>query len=195
MRNVTGLALLVLFLAACARESPPAAETPAAAAGSVLPPGPGWTGLTDPKGVISARLELMEHIEELMKPIDTLTAEDVADPSVKFNAEVIGAMLKAVPHLFPPTTNLYDGSPIPDTLALPAIWQQFDTFQSLAAASASEAEAMAEAVGLQAQRGQAMKLRASCDACHELFLRRYVPPVTQPSDYEFDFDAALQGSN
>ena len=53
---------------------------------------------------------------------------------------------------------------------------------------------MAEAEGLQAQRAQSLKLRASCDACHELFLRKYTPPVTQPSDYEFDFNAALPGA-
>jgi cytochrome c556 len=191
MRIATGLGLLLL-LAACTREAPPAT----AAAPVVLPQGDGWTGLTHPKEIITARLELMEHMEELMKPIDTLQVEDVSDAAVvKFNAEVVGAILTAVPHLFPPTTNLYDPEVlIPETLALPQVWQQFDTFHKLADAAVKEAGSMAEAEGLQAQRAQSLKLRASCDACHELFLRKYTPPVTQPSDYEFDFSEALPGA-
>ena len=38
--------------------------------------GQGWTGITKPKDVIAARQELMEHIEELMEPIDTITVKD-----------------------------------------------------------------------------------------------------------------------
>lgn len=191
MRIATGLGLLLL-LAACTREAPPVA----APAPVVLPAGVGWTGLTHPKEIITARLELMEHMEELMKPIDTLQVEDVRDAAtVRFNAEIVGAILTAVPHLFPPTTNLYDPEVlIPETLALPQVWQQFDTFHELADAAVKEAGSMAEAEGLQAQRAQSLKLRASCDACHELFLRKYTPPVTQPSDYEFDFNAALPGA-
>ncbi|MEY2854552.1 MAG: Cytochrome, partial [Pseudomonadota bacterium] len=175
------------LLAACAREAPQAT------APMVLPPGQGWTGLTRPREMIAARLELMEHMEELMKPIDTLQVEDVHDAAtLKFNAEVVGAILTAVPHLFPPTTNLYDPkATIPDTLALPQIWQQFDTFYSMAEAAAQQAEAMASAEGMLVQRAQSLKLRGTCDACHELFLRKYVSPVTQPSDYEFDFSSAL----
>jgi cytochrome c556 len=189
MRIATGLGLLLL-LAACSREAPQGSATAVA-----LPSGVGWTGLTHPKEIIAARLELMEHMEELMKPIDTLQVVDAHDDAtIKFNAEVVGAILAAVPHLFPPTTNLYDPkATIPDTLALPPIWEQFETFHSLAESAAKEAEAMAQAEGLQAQRAQSMKLRGSCDACHELFLRKYKSPVTQSSDYEFDFNSALPG--
>lgn len=188
--------LPLVLLMACARQAPPAAEAAssnaASSGGVALPPGAGWTGLTDPKGLILARYELMEHMEELMKPIDTLTVSDVRDPSIQLNAEVVGAMLGTVPYLFPPTTNLYDPQSLtPETLALPPIWENFDTFQALAVSAAKEAEAMAEAEGLQAQRAQSLKLRASCDACHEVFVRKYVPPSTQPSDAEFDFDSVL----
>jgi cytochrome c556 len=156
--------------------------------------GPGWTGVTHPKELIAARLELMEHVEELMKPIDTLTVEDIEDsPQLHTNAEVIGAMLATLPHLFPPTTNLYDPkSSEPATLALPPIWENFDSFFSLAKAAVNAADTMAKAEGKVQQRAASLQLRATCDACHDLYLRRYVPPHTQASDYEFDFDAALR---
>lgn len=157
-------------------------------------PGPGWTGITKPKDVITARQELMEHIEILMEPIDTIQVKDVHDPDqLHAAAETISAMLLAVPHLFPPTTNLYDPKvQMPATLALPAIWKDFGTFYGLATAASNAAEAMAGAKGDEPLRSASRALRASCDACHALFLRRYVPPKVLDSDYKFDFDSALR---
>ncbi|RYD66757.1 MAG: hypothetical protein EOP83_04235 [Verrucomicrobiaceae bacterium] len=37
---------------------------------------PGWTGQTHPAEVIHARAELMEHVEELMEPIDQAFLDD-----------------------------------------------------------------------------------------------------------------------
>ena len=158
-----------------------------------VPTGPGWTGVTHPKELIAARQELMEHIELLMEPIDTLTVRPVQDVErVRVNAEVIGAMLLAVPHLFPPTTNRFDPKAAqPQTLALPPIWKEFDTFYKLAGIAAKAADTMAEAKGEPALRAASLALRGSCDACHARYLRRYEPPKTKPSDYSFDFDAAL----
>jgi cytochrome c556 len=159
-----------------------------------VPAGAGWTGVTQPKDVIAARQELMEHIELLMEPIDTLTVRPVQDAErVRVNAEVIGAMLLAVPHLFPPTTNRFDPKAAqPQTLALPPIWKEFDTFYKLAGIAAKAADAMAEAKGEPALRAASLALRGSGDACHARYLRRYEPPKTQESDYRFDFDAALR---
>lgn len=156
--------------------------------------GPGWTGVTDPKAVIAARQELMEHAEILMEPIDTITIKEVKnEDQLRSNAEAISAMLGALPHLFPPTTNLYDPKmEEPKTLALPAIWKNFDSFYKLAAAASAAAEAMGETEGKQPLRTASLRLRASCDACHALFLRPYVGPKFQDSDYKFDFDAALR---
>src|SRR5512143_753761 len=71
--------------------------------------GPGWTGVTRPQDVIAARQELMEHAEILMEPIDTITVKEVTnEDQLRTNATAIEAMLGALPHLFPPTTNLYD---------------------------------------------------------------------------------------
>lgn len=157
-------------------------------------PGPGWTGLSNPGAVIAARQELMEHIEILMEPIDTIQVKEVKDPALLHaNAETISAMLLALPHLFPPTTNLYDPKvQAPATLALPAIWNNFASFYQLAAAAAHAAEAMANTEGKEPLRAASRNLRASCDACHALYLRKYQPPKVLDSDYEFDFESALR---
>ena len=155
--------------------------------------GPGWTGVTKPKDVITARQELMEHIELLMEPIDTITVKDVTNvEQLHTSAEAISAMLLALPHLFPPTTNLYDPRvKEPETLALPAIWKDFDTFYRLAGAASKAAEEMSQTNGKAPLRTASLKLRASCDACHTLFLRKYEPPKVLPSDLNFDFDSAI----
>ena len=136
----------------------------------------------------------MEHIEELMEPIDTIqVSENVDVDRLHAAAEPIAAMLLAVPHLFPPTTNRYDPKVLyPVTLALPSIWKDFGTFYALAAASARAAEVMATAQGKEPLRLASRQLRASCDACHTLYLRKYNPPKVQDSDYQFDFDSALR---
>jgi cytochrome c556 len=164
-------------------------------AGTVLPAdvSPGWTGVTNPRDVITARQELMEHMEILMQPIDTITVEEVRNvDQLHSNAEAISGMLLAVPHLFPPTTNLYDPRVLePVTLALPAIWKDFGTFYKIAASAFKAAEEMETAEGKGPLRAASLKLRASCDACHELYLRHYEPPKVRESDYKFDFESAL----
>jgi len=169
--------------------------TGAVLAAEAVPAGPGWTGRTNPKDVIHARGELMAHMEELMRPIDTITVtpgpvKDV--DQLHFNAEVVDAILTAVPHLFPPTTNLYDPkSTAPETIALPAIWQNWDSFYRLAQAASKSAAEFAQTKGGPALRAASRRLRASCDACHTLYLRKYESPKVMPSDAEFDFNSAL----
>jgi cytochrome c556 len=167
----------------------------AVAADAVPGQGQGWTGVTSPKAVITARQELMEHMEILMKPIDIITVSEVRNvDQLHENAEVLGAILLAVPHLFPPTTNLYDPkATMPATLALPPIWQNFDSFYSLAAAASKAADAFAITKGNAQLRAASLKLRASCDACHTLYLRKYESPKVLDSDYKFDFESALRG--
>ena len=182
MAAVKALLLLpVLVLAAC---SPPPPE-PA--------PEAGWTGRTHPGAVIEAREELMAHMEALMLPIDEMSLGRLKDPArVRENAQVIGTMLHAVPHLFPPTTNLYDKTnPIPPTVALPAVWENFDAFYALAEAAIEAAEALGQMKGDADLPAAGAQLRAACDGCHGLYLRKYEPPVVRPSDYEFDFESAL----
>lgn len=182
------------LLAACGGSGPATTAAPQQPAGAAaLSADPGWTGATHPQDVIFARRELMEHADELMRPIDRLELGEYADPAVlQEHAEVIGAMLRSLPHLFPPTTNLDDPKVKPPvTLALPAIWQNFDGFYALAGAAADAAGAMAEAQGREAQRAAGANLRAACTACHEVYLRDYPPHEILPSDYEFDFESVL----
>jgi cytochrome c556 len=171
------------------------ATTAATATGSAVPgQGQGWTGVTRPKDVIVARQELMEHIEELMEPIDTIQVKDTDDlDTLRHNGEVISAMLLALPHLFPPTTNLYDPkAEEPKTLALPPIWKNFDNFYTLATAASKAAEDLSQTEGEAAMKTASLRLRASCDACHSAFLRPYVPPKVLDSDRNFDFESALR---
>jgi cytochrome c556 len=155
--------------------------------------GPGWTGLTQPQEVIDAREALMIEIERLMKPIDLLTTGESTPPDeLRSAATTIAKMLLAVPHLFPPTTNLYDANAeTPVTIAMPAIWTSFPAFEQMANASAAAAEAMAATQDPQALAAAGLKLRATCDACHAPYLRTYVAEGVSSDDVNFDFDSVL----
>lgn len=156
--------------------------------------GAGWTGITEPEEVIEARRVLMLRIEQLMRPIDELSAGGQADPeALKLAGATIEAMLLAFPHLFPPTTNLFDASVLePPTITLPALWEDFSTFLSLAESAEHAAAAVAEAEDLEALRTAGRGLRATCDGCHALFTKPYTPPVFTDEDFEFDFDSVFE---
>jgi cytochrome c556 len=158
--------------------------------------GPGWTGITDPMGVIAARQALMLEIELLMEPIDTYTVDDSLDPDeLKRAARTISVMLMAVPHLFPPTTNLYEpDNNLTPTLALPRIWEDFSTFSAMATATSAAATTLSKASDPGDLRNAALALRASCDACHDLHLRPYEPSTVTEEDRDFDFDSIFQQS-
>lgn len=154
--------------------------------------GPGWTGLTRPSEVITARQTLMTEIGRLMRPVDTHASGEPVDPAaIRAAAGAVAALLSAVPHLFPPTTNTYSDDPETPTLALPAIWEDFESFERLAAASSAAAEALAAAPDGDALRTASLGLRATCDACHTPFLRPYVAEGVSSEDLDFDFDSVL----
>lgn len=156
--------------------------------------GPGWTGLTTPEDVILARQALMTEMERLMRPIDSFTAGEPADPAdLRSAAVTISQILLALPHLFPPTTNRYDpAAATPVTIALPAIWQDFPTFSALAAAASAAATTAASATDAQALKAGGQNLRGACDACHAPFLRPYAPATVTDEDAQFDFDALFE---
>jgi cytochrome c556 len=155
--------------------------------------GSGWTGITDPEEVIEARRGLMVESERLMKPIDSFTTGEPIDAAqLQSAALTISRMLLALPHLFPPPTNLYDPAvPEPPTSALPAVWQDFATFFKLAEAAEAAATEMASTTGEEPLRQAGRNLRASCDACHAIYLQPYAPPKVTQEDLEFDFDSVL----
>lgn len=155
---------------------------------------PGWTGNTDPERVIEARQGLMTEMERLIQPIDLFTVGEAAHADdLRSSAVTIAQMLNAFPHLFPPTTNIYDAeSDTPGTLALPAIWDDFATFYSLSMSAASTADRLSLANGDEALMSAATALRGACDACHALFLLPYTPSTVTSEDLEFDFDALFE---
>ena len=155
--------------------------------------GPGWTGLTQPEEIIEARRVLMRDAERLMKPIDAFSIGVPTDAgTLRSGAVTLEAMLLALPHLFPPTTNLFDStvreSP---TIALPAIWDRFTAFQTFAASAESAAAALAVAEDGEPLLGASKRLRATCDTCHRAFTKPYTPPVVTDEDLNFDFESAL----
>jgi cytochrome c556 len=194
------LSVLVLAVTAIvgACSGKPAAAPQADVASSAAPvPVSGtdrsWTGVTEPEEVIEARRALMDRAEDLMKPIDSFTVGEPADPKeLRANAETIGAMLHAVPHLFPPTTNRFDpAAHDPPTLALPTIWQRFAAFETFAKNAQRMAAALESSEDGEPLRAASVQLRAACDACHAGFMKPYTPPVITDEDRNFDFDSVL----
>lgn len=184
-----GAVLGAMTLGAVALASVAAAQTPSNA------DGPGWTGLTNPKDIIEAREALMLTVERLMEPIDNLEVAPQDPDVVRAAARNVSALMLAVPHLFPPTTNLYDpAAAIPETLALPAIWQSFPSFYQLARAAAAEAKKLSEMRDAEEMHEGGEALRNTCDACHAPYLRPYVPSKVTEEDLNFDFDSVLQNT-
>jgi cytochrome c556 len=155
---------------------------------------PSWTGVTKPKDVIEAREALMVAVESIMEPIDSMEVEPPKDTrKIRLAASQISKIMLALPHLFPPTTNLYDPkAPLPETLALPPIWDSFDNFYQLAEAASAAADKLSQTRGLEALDAAGEALRATCDACHALYLRPYVPSKVSEKDLDFDFDSVLK---
>jgi cytochrome c556 len=196
-RGSTLVWVLAVLAASCS--DPPPAEAPVVpgapepAASAAPGAAPGWTGITEPGEVIEARRVLMTEVETLMKPVDGFIVGEPADAAtLRANATAIEAMLLALPHLFPPTTNLFDADAHdPPTTALPAIWQRFPAFQTFAESAERAAAALAAAKDGEALREASARLRASCDACHAAFMKPYTPPVVTDEDRNFDFESVL----
>src|SRR5690606_41274772 len=70
--------------------------------------GAGWTGATHAEDIVAARRAVMLEIERLMRPLDAHAAGEPGDPDrLREAAGTISTFLLTVPHLFPPTTDLY----------------------------------------------------------------------------------------
>ena len=94
---------------------------------------------------------------------------------------------------FPPTTDRYDAeAENPETLALPAIWADFQGFYSLAAGATAAAAAMAETEGAADLLAAGRALRSTCDACHGMYMREYTGMEISSDDLEFDFDSLFE---
>jgi len=153
--------------------------------------------LEKPEDFIAARASLMADLEEKMQPIDSFTVGVAAEPAaIDAAALEISKALATVPSLFPSSTNLYDPkAEEPVTIALPAIWKDFATFEKLAAAASASAKSLASKTDAAGIRSGALALRGSCDACHALFLRPYKAAKPNDQDASFDFDSVFKDAN
>lgn len=199
MKRLLGSWLIpLLLIAGCAPDEPaqPAIATPAPVdeAPAAALEGSGWTGLTDPDQVITARRALMTEAERLMMPIDSFSISGPGDSAELRSAAVtIESLLLTLPHLFPPTTNLFDPTAHdPPTLALPTIWDRFAAFRTFATAAQRAAGAMAQAEDGEPLRAASARLRGACDTCHAAFMKPYTPPQVSDEDLNFDFDSVLK---
>lgn len=154
----------------------------------------GRTDLSRPEAIIVARQALMTEMERLMRPIDSLTVgEPIEAEEVRSSAASILPMLLATPHLFPPTTDLYDeAEDAPVTIALPSVWESFPAFYAMAVNAADAAESLSSAREPAQLQAGATGLRGTCDACHALYLLPYEPSGVTSEDLNFDFDALFE---
>jgi cytochrome c556 len=193
--GAVGLVLAVAVGCTPADEEPPRvdAPSPASETQAAALEGPGWTGLTEPGEVIEARRLVMDEAERLMKPIDEFSIGQPGDPAaLRSAATTLEPLLLALPHLFPPTTNLFDpAAHDPPTVALPAIWQRFAAFQTFADSAERAAAALATADDGEPLRAASARMRAACDTCHAAFMKPYTPPQVTDEDRNFDFESAL----
>jgi cytochrome c556 len=194
------LAAAVIVATAACGETPSTADAPTTEPRALEPRGleppsqaPGWTGATAPEEVIEARRVLMQEAERQMKAIDQFSIGEPAEPAaLKASAVTIEALLLALPHLFPPTTDRYDPTTLePPTIALPAIWDRFDAFLEMGIEAEAAAAELILADTEPQLRAAARTLRAACDACHVAFTKPYVPPKVTAEDLEFDFEEFL----
>jgi cytochrome c556 len=152
------IAIAALMIATSANPVP-AQETPAA------------------KDTIFARKTLMGAIDMNMDEIETMLAPEgkleLAD--AQEHAETISTMLMAFPHLFPPATNQWragaERDPATDTFASPEVWTNFADFYQRATEASKIAWDASRARRATDFRPLIVRLRARCNACHELNLK------------------------
>lgn len=156
--------------------------------------GPGWTGLTHPDDIIMARQLLMAELAALIAPLDLYSVGGEGDlPAMQAAADSISSLLLITPHLFPPTTDVYeDEDASAPTVALPAIWEDFDTFYDLAAETSDLAFEISMINDPEEFRIGAGQLRMTCDACHASFMQEYTLEIPQGGDVDIDFDSLFQ---
>lgn len=115
---------------------------------------------------VMARMVVMSSISDQMKLIGAMAkGETDFDPAVAQSALIeIAAQSAQIPSMF--ETRADD----PKSEALPAIWEQFETFTARARDAEATAERLAGRVMAEADLGPALgELGATCKACHSLY--------------------------
>ena len=124
-----------------------------------------------PPGPIRDRHELMKSIGDQAQNVNdafNVGVDGFDTGIIQRNAQAIAMSAHRIPDLFP------KGSTDPNSRALPAIWEKWDTFVQLA----KQLEERAQSLGNAAASGNDEKLKeksdkmfATCKACHEQFRR------------------------
>ncbi len=131
-----------------------------------------------PDDVIYGRQILMSEMEAQMAPIDRAAIGEEFDlESSRVRASGVSAMLGVTPYLFPPGTDMEstaDGD-MP-SIALPAVWDNFEAFKAMADQSAQLAFDLSQTTDEAEFRTGAATLRAACNACHGAFMQAYESP-------------------
>lgn len=125
--------------------------------------------------IVAARKGLMQQIDVLMAEIEFTIAEPGEDAALRASqlAGLLSPAFRAFPHLFPDasSTEALTAAGIEvQTSAAPAIWEDFETFHTMAQTARERADAIFTAQTLDEIGPLAEELRQSCEACHAQFL-------------------------
>ena len=122
-------------------------------------------------GIVKERMDAMEVMGKAMKSVGAMIKGQAAyDPAgIEAAAEVIAQHARDIPTLFPDSHESRHGKV---TDALPAIWEQKDRFDQLAADMLREAQTLsanAQEAEKRTVRLQFAKTAKVCSACHTAF--------------------------
>lgn len=129
------------------------------------------------KDAIFARKLVMDAISTNMDELETMTSSknEINLTEGHEHADIISVILTALPHLFPPNTNLWKANPERDpgrdTSASPELWANFSDFYARAAAASKIAYKASRAKQESAFRASIGELRTACDSCHAAYLK------------------------
>ena len=125
-----------------------------------------------PPGPIRDRHDLMKGMGEQAQGINDAfnmgAGEGFDTGIIQRYAQAIGESAHQIPSLFP------KGSTNPNSRALPAIWDHWDTFTKLATQLEDQAQSLARAAGSGNDENlheKAKKMFGTCKSCHEQFRR------------------------
>ncbi|TNC43656.1 cytochrome c [Rubellimicrobium rubrum] len=126
---------------------------------------------TGPEAYVDTRQSLMAAMQELGVRIDleAQTADEATFVRLVEDAEVIAALMRSVPLLFPEGTGPHQ-LPGVTTHASPAIWEERDRFEVISANALAAAETLMLAPDRAALFARFEELETICTACHTEFL-------------------------
>ncbi len=127
--------------------------------------------LTGPEAYVDARQSIMSAMQELGAHIDleAQTADEATFVRLVEEAEVLAALMRSVPLLFPDGTGPHQ-LPGVTIHASPAIWDERDRFEAISADALAAAETLMLAPDRTTLFARFEELETICTACHAEFL-------------------------